>query len=101
MMARMTDPLNRPTRARYSVIIFAISLAVITYIHRVCIAKAAPEIQADLGLTKVQMGFVFSAFILAYSMFEIPGGWLSDHLGPRRVLSSAVLLWSFFTVATG
>ena len=101
MPTQATDPLKQPTNARFSVILFAISLAVITYIHRVCISKAAPQIQLDLGLTKVQMSFVFSAFILSYSLFEIPGGWLSDHLGPRRVLSSAVLLWSFFTAATG
>ena len=40
----------------------------------------------DLDLTKVQMGYGFSAFALAYALFEIPGGWMGDWLGPRRVL---------------
>ncbi|MCA9075642.1 MAG: MFS transporter [Planctomycetaceae bacterium] len=92
---------QRPSRAKYTVILFAISLAIVTYIHRVCISQAAPEIQSDLGLTKEQMSLVFSAFILAYGLFEVPGGWLSDQLGPRRVLAGAVLMWSFFTMATG
>ena len=91
----------RPTRARYWVIVFAITLAVIQYIDRVCISQAAPFIIADLGLTKKQMGFVFSAFTFAYALFEIPTGWLGDKIGPRKVLMRVVLWWSFFTAATG
>ena len=67
-----------PTRVRYWVIVFAVTLAVITYIDRVCISQAAPLITRDLGLTKEQMGWVFFAFSLAYSLFEIPGGYLGD-----------------------
>jgi MFS transporter, ACS family, glucarate transporter len=47
------------------------------------------------------MGLIFSAFALAYALFEIPGGWLGDWMGPRRVLLRIVLWWSFFTAATG
>ena len=47
------------------------------------------------------MGWVFSAFTLAYALFEIPGGWLGDKLGPRRVLMRVVAMWSVFTAATG
>ncbi|MBL9129496.1 MAG: MFS transporter [Verrucomicrobiales bacterium] len=86
---------------RHWVIFFAVTLAIITYIDRVCISKAAPAIQADMGFTKEQMGYVFSAFGLAYALFEIPGGWLGDKMGPRRVLSRIVAFWSFFTAATG
>lgn len=91
----------KPTRARYWVIVFAVTLAILAYIDRVCISQAAPNITRDLGLTKVQMGYVFSAFGLAYALFEIPGGWLGDWLGPRRVLLRIVAWWSFFTAATG
>lgn len=91
----------RPTRARYWVIVFAITLAVIQYIDRVCISQAAPEVSRDLGLTKEQMGWVFSAFTLAYALFEIPTGYWGDRNGPRRVLLRVVLWWSFFTAATG
>ena len=47
------------------------------------------------------MGYVFAAFTWAYALFEIPGGWLGDKLGPRKVLTRVVLWWSFFTAATG
>src|ERR1035438_5965872 len=91
----------RATRVRYWVIVFAVSLAVITYIDRVSIATAAPSIQRDLGLDDVQMGWAFSAFAWAYALFEIPGGFLGDWMGARRVLLRVVAWWSFFTAATG
>ncbi len=92
---------GRPTRVRYWVIVFAVTLAVITYIDRVCISQAAPLISRDLGLSPVQMGYVFSAFAWAYALFEIPGGFLGDWIGPRKVLMRIVIWWSFFTAATG
>src|SRR5258706_11341117 len=90
-----------PTRVRYLVIVFAVTLAVITYIDRVCISQAAPDISRDLGFTKEQMGYVFLAFALAYALFEIPGGYLGDRMGARRALMRIVVWLSFFTAATG
>src|SRR5262249_12563201 len=72
----------------------------VTYLDRICISAAAPYIMRDLHLTVLQMSVVFSAFTLAYSLFEIPSGWLGDVLGPRRVLTRIVLWWSLFTMLT-
>lgn len=90
-----------PTRVRYWVIVFAVALAVVTYIDRVCISQAAPLITSDLKLSREQMAGVFSAFVLAYAIFEIPGGYLGDRMGARRVLMRIVVWWSIFTAATG
>ena len=87
--------------ARHWVVVFAVALAVITYVDRVCISFATPSIRQDLGLSAVQMGWAFTAFGWAYALFEIPGGWMGDWLGPRRVLMRIVVWWSFFTAATG
>ena len=77
-----SEPLAQPaTRQRYWVIVFAVALAIVAYIDRVCISYAAPLISSDLGLNREQMGAVFSAFALAYALFEIPGGWLGDWMG--------------------
>ena len=92
---------ERPTRVRYWVIVFAVTLAIITYIDRVSISYAALFIRHDLGLSQSQMGWAFGAFGLAYALFEMPGGYLGDWLGPRNVLLRIVLWWSFFTAATG
>jgi ACS family glucarate transporter-like MFS transporter len=90
-----------PTRARHVVLGFAIALAIITYIDRVCISQAAPDISKELGLGPKEMGWVFSAFTLAYALFEIPAGWMGDRFGPRSVLMKVVMMWSLFTAATG
>ena len=91
----------RPTRARDIAVIYTIVLAIITYVDRVCISMAAPSIQRDLGLTPIQMGWAFSVFGWSYALLEVPGGWLADRMGPRRVLMRIVIWWSFFTAATG
>jgi MFS family permease len=96
----MTLP-ERPTHTRYWVIVFACVLAVVTYIDRVCISAATPAIRRDLGLNEVQMGWAFTAFGWAYALCEIPGGWLGDRIGPRKVLMRIVIWWSVFTAATG
>jgi ACS family glucarate transporter-like MFS transporter len=90
-----------PTRTRYTLLYFACVLSVITFIDRVCIASSAPVIRSELGLTTVQMGWIFSAFTFAYASFEIPSGWLGDLIGPRKTLMRIVLWWSAFTTASG
>jgi ACS family glucarate transporter-like MFS transporter len=92
---------ERPTKVRYWVVFFMVTLAIITYIDRVTLSQAAPRIIKDLGLTKIQMGWVISAFITAYALFEIPSGYLGDKLGPRGALMRIVVAWSVFTAATG
>jgi MFS transporter, ACS family, glucarate transporter len=90
-----------PTGARHRVVIFGMSLAVLSYIDRIAIAQAAPLISRDLGFDKVEMGMVFSAFLLGYGLFEIPGGWYGDWVGPRKGIMRIVLGWSAFTALTG
>ena len=90
-----------PTRARYRVVTLATTLGMITYLDRACIATLAPGIIRDLGLSTVQMGYVFTVFQLAYALFEIPTARWADRKGTRAVLSRIVLWWSGLTAATG
>ncbi|HKQ77839.1 MAG TPA: MFS transporter [Blastocatellia bacterium] len=98
--ATLAAELDRPTRARNWVVFFAVTLAIITYIDRVIISQAAPAMRGDLGLSATEMGWAFFAFTWAYALFEIPGGWMGDRWGARRVLMRIVVWWSFFTAAT-
>jgi MFS transporter, ACS family, glucarate transporter len=100
-MAPGLDPTQKPTRARYNVIIFALLLAVLSYVDRVCLSMAAPDVRRDLGLDTVQMGYVFSTFALAYALFGPTSGWLGDRFGPKRVLVFVVIWWSVCIAATG
>jgi nitrate/nitrite transporter NarK len=93
--------LEQPTRVRYGVLGFACALSMITYLDRVCFGTVAPYIQTEFGLDDEQKGLLFTAFALAYGLFEVPSGWLGDVYGPRRTLIRIVLWWSFFTVLTG
>jgi ACS family glucarate transporter-like MFS transporter len=88
------------SRARFGVLAFGVALAGVTYLDRVCISVTAKQIMRELSLTEVQMSFVFSAFTLAYAIFEIPSGCWGDRIGPRRVLTRIVLWWSAFTALT-
>src|SRR4051812_11082452 len=99
--ARAPEATGPPTRARYVTVGFCIALAIITYIDRICISQASGAITADLNLTKIEMAWAFSVFGWAYAFFEVPGGWLGDWMGSRRVLMRIVIWWSFFTAATG
>lgn len=90
-----------PTRVRHGVLGFTLVLTAVAYLDRVCIATAAPAMKADLQLSDAQMGYVFSAFTLAYALFEVPSGWLADRFGPRLMLTRIVVWWSIMTAATG
>lgn len=88
------------TRTRFKVLALCVLLAGITYLDRICISITRPRMQEDLGLTATQMGWAFSAFQLAYMIFEIPTGHWGDKIGTRRVLMRIVVWWSAFTMLT-
>ncbi len=88
-------------RYRHRVLSLLFLLSIITYLDRVCIAAAGPEMQRDLGLSQTQWGWVVGIFALSYAAFEIPSGSMGDRIGPRRILTRIVLWWSAFTTLTG
>lgn len=94
------SPGRPPSRIRHAVVAFMVTLAMVTYLDRACIGALAHLIRADLGLSLDQMSHVFSAFALAYAIFEIPTAWWADRRGARSVLTRIVLWWSVFTMAT-
>ena len=72
----------------------------ICFADRITLSVVAPMIQREFGFDKLTMGFIFSAFVFAYALGQIPGGWVGDRLGPRRVLPGIVAIWSSFTALT-
>ena len=75
---------------RYTVVGFMVLMAGVTYLDRVAIATLAPQIMRDLNLSKMEMSFVFSAFTLAYALFEVPTAWWGERAGTRKVLTRIV-----------
>ena len=75
-------------------------MSAIAYLDRVNVSIAGSAIQKDFGLTDVQLGYVFSAFVIGYALFQAPGGRLADKYGPRLVITCGVVWWGLFTTAT-
>src|SRR5271154_3298910 len=92
---------TRRSRGRWYILLLISVMYLITYLDRVNISTAAPEIIKEFGFDKVTMGVIFSAFLWSYALFQVPGGWLSDKFGARRVLAGVVTFWSLMTAATG
>jgi|tagenome__1003787_1003787.scaffolds.fasta_scaffold20932255_1 sugar phosphate permease len=91
---------TRPSKGRWYILLLISLMYLITYLDRVNISTAAPVISKEFGFDKVTMGAIFSAFVWAYAMFQVPGGWLGDRFGPRRILTIIVSYWSVMTAAT-
>jgi MFS family permease len=98
---QIASAVQRPSHVRYGVLAFACSLSMITYLDRVCFGSCAGYIKSEFGLDDGDMSLLFGAFALAYSIFEVPSGWLGDIFGPRKTLIRIVLWWSVFTALTG
>ena len=91
---------SQPTTTRWTIVALLLLISVITYVDRVNISITARHMIPALGLTNVEMGQIFSAFVLGYALFQIPGGWLGDRWGARKTLTLAVIWWSIFTAFT-
>src|SRR5580693_8070148 len=91
---------SRPTHARHVVLALTVAAYMITYMDRTVFSTAAPEMRKELGISLAQMGAIFSIFRWSYALFQVPGGWLGDWIGPRRALTLIVSWWSVFTCAT-
>lgn len=68
----------------------------ISYMDRAALSIAAPLITKELNLDPAQLGIVFSAFFVGYSVFCFIGGYASDRFGAKRVLVTSMGLWSIF-----
>ncbi|MBV9301178.1 MAG: MFS transporter [Acidobacteriaceae bacterium] len=85
------------SRIRWLLIWWMFLVSAIAYLDRVNISIAGQAIANEFHLDNVHLGWVFSAFVLGYALFQAPGGSLADKIGPRRVLAGGVVWWGLFT----
>jgi MFS transporter, ACS family, glucarate transporter len=76
-------------------------LGAVAFLDRVNISIAGSSIAEEFRLSDIQLGYIFSAFLLGYAIFQTPGGRVADRFGPRRVIALAVIWWGVFTALTG
>ncbi|AIO66941.1 MFS transporter [Burkholderia oklahomensis] len=99
--ARSVPRVERVSRVRFMILAMLFVVTTINYADRATISIAGAAMQKDLGIDAVSLGYIFSAFGWAYVIAQIPGGWLLDRFGSRRVYAASILMWSIFTLAQG
>jgi ACS family glucarate transporter-like MFS transporter len=87
-------------RVRWFLMFWLFVLGAVSYLDRVNVSIAGTALAEKYHLSQVQLGSIFSAFLIGYALFQTPGGWLADRLGPRYVLTIGVVWWGIFTALT-
>ena len=88
--------------ARWGVVLLLMGYTALGHFNREGFAVAGNEIFIkQLGISEVRMGWVYSAFLIVYTLGMIPGGWLIDRIGSGRVLALFGLSMGTFVVLTG
>ena len=88
-------------RTRFTIVAMLFFITVVNYADRATIAIAGPQASRDLGISAIQMGYIFSAFGWSYVIGQVPGGRLLDRFGSKTVYVWSILLWSIFTFLQG
>jgi ACS family glucarate transporter-like MFS transporter len=99
--ARSVPHAMRATRVRYFVLAMLFLATTINYADRASISIAGSAMQKDFGINAVSLGYIFSAFGWSYVIAQLPGGWLLDRFGSRRVYGVSIFMWSLFTLMQG
>ena len=86
---------------RYVIVFILFLLTSLNYADRATLSIVGTMVSKDLKLDAVTMGYLFSAFAWAYVLAQIPGGWLLDRMGSRKIYGWSIALWSLFTLLQG
>ena len=96
-----SDLAGRNTSVRWVVLALIALASFVSYVLRTNMSIVAPAVKADLGLSEVQLGMVFSAFALGYAIFQLPAGVFGGRFGSRLAIAAIAIVWGLLTIATG
>jgi len=88
------------TRGRSSIVFLMVALSMMSYVNRTAMSIVGPEVMKRFGLTTTELGSIYSAFILAYALFMVPGGWIADRYRPYRVVTIMCFVTALLTGLT-
>lgn len=94
------SPIPGKLPIRFLLVLWIFVLSSVAFLDRTNISIAGVQIASEFHLTNTQLGWVFSAFLVGYAIFQIPGGALTGRMGSRRVLTLSVIWWGIFTALT-
>lgn len=92
------ESLGQRSRTRFLILAMVFIVTTVNYADRATLSITGPAMRQEFGFTDVQMGYMFSAFSWAYVLAQIPGGWLLDRFGARRMYAASIFSWSLFTL---
>lgn len=93
-------PTERRTRVRVGLVFLLFVISAIAFLDRTNISVAGVQMRQEYGIDQIQLGWVFSAFLIGYAAFQVPAGWLAARYGPRLLLTWALVWWGLFSIAT-
>lgn len=88
-------------KKRYTILALLFLGWCLSYLDRMAMNVGIVEIAKDFNLSPSVMGILLSSFFAGYALMQLPGGWLADKFGSRKVIAIAMLFWSVFTILTG
>jgi ACS family glucarate transporter-like MFS transporter len=89
------------THVRFGIVAMLFVVTAINYADRATLSIAGPALSRQLGIDAITMGYLFSAFGWSYVIGQLPGGWLLDRFGSKRVYFASIFIWSLFTMLQG
>ncbi|EIY5733749.1 MFS transporter [Escherichia coli] len=101
MILDTVDEKKKGVHTRYLILLIIFIVTAVNYADRATLSIAGTEVAKELQLSAVSMGYIFSAFGWAYLLMQIPGGWLLDKFGSKKVYTYSLFFWSLFTFLQG
>ncbi|MBM0170486.1 MFS transporter [Altererythrobacter sp. C41] len=88
------------SRIRVQLVFLLFVISAIAFLDRTNISVAGVQMREEYGIDQIQLGWIFSAFLIGYAAFQVPAGWMAARFGPRKLLTWALIWWGVFSVAT-
>ena len=92
---------SKATNIRWRVLFITLVLGYIAYVYRSNLSVIGKFLMDDTGISQIELGWLLSSFIWGYTLFQFPGGLISEKIGPKTTLVLVTLGSSLITIITG
>lgn len=85
---------------RWVLLCFFVLVMLLNYIGRSSLSIALSLVSSDLHMNESTAGILSSSFFWSYTLMQIPGGWLVNHLKTRKIVTTTLLGWGVIQALT-
>ena len=97
----MGNKINKSRGSRFITFVLLYLGYMLLFADRTVMNISLAYIGKDFNVGAAALGMTASSFFLGYTIMQIPGGFLTDRLGSKRMIIVTLLLWSLLTIVTG